>query len=160
MSERKPLKRHKALVEFSRDHHFGLLLCWKLRKGIAAGVSAERMSAYLQYFFRQHLVPHFELEEQLVFPLLSREDNLRLEVEQQHRDLYRLIKQLQENHENQLAVLKEFEKQLEKHIRFEERKLFMHIQEVLTESKLQELQEEVEAGHTHQQEKWDDKFWE
>ncbi|WP_241739476.1 hypothetical protein [Aestuariibaculum marinum] len=29
----KPLKRHKALQPLSREHHYGLLLTWKIRTG-------------------------------------------------------------------------------------------------------------------------------
>ena len=29
-----PIKRHDALKHFSRDHHFGLLLVWKIREGV------------------------------------------------------------------------------------------------------------------------------
>jgi hypothetical protein len=30
----KPIKRNKHLKWLSRDHHFGLLACWKIRQGL------------------------------------------------------------------------------------------------------------------------------
>ena len=62
-----PLKRHPAIVSFSKDHHFGLLLVWKIRQGLAKAVDAERISKYVLYFFREDLEKHFQEEERLLF---------------------------------------------------------------------------------------------
>jgi len=35
-----PIKRHNSLQPLSRDHHDGLLLKWKINKGISKGVEA------------------------------------------------------------------------------------------------------------------------
>lgn len=35
------MKRNENLVPLSRDHHFGLLCCWKIRQGIKKEVSQE-----------------------------------------------------------------------------------------------------------------------
>ena len=34
----KPIKRHKAIQPLSREHHQGLLLCWKIGKGFEKGI--------------------------------------------------------------------------------------------------------------------------
>lgn len=39
----KSIKRTKALQPLSRDHHHGLLLCWKIRQGIKLNVEPERI---------------------------------------------------------------------------------------------------------------------
>lgn len=160
MTKRTPLKRHKALVALSKDHHFGLLLCWKLHKGQAGGVSSKRIKEYLLYFFNEHLRAHFLVEEKIIFPVLPVEHPLRLEAERQHRELYQLIAQLEEDQEELAENIKKFEEQLEKHIRFEERQLFMEIQEQLNEKELTILGEQVEDAHTAKQEQWEDRFWE
>lgn len=41
------MKRHAALVQLSRDHHYGLLLCWKLKEGLKKEIEVERMSKYI-----------------------------------------------------------------------------------------------------------------
>lgn len=157
MAKNKPLKRHKALVELSRDHHSGLLFCWKLRKGFTSQISGERMAAYAGYFFDEHLKEHFLLEERLIFPLLPKENDLRQEAERQHQKLYELINQIKEK--KAISLLKELEQKLEKHIRFEERQLFMHIQESLEEAELLALQARVEGVHVKKAEQWKDIFW-
>ena len=160
MAKNKPLKRHKALVELSKDHHFGLLLCWKLRKGFASGIAENRMVAYLSYFFEEHLKEHFRIEEEEIFPTLPQEDLLRKEAERQHQELYALISQIQEKEGKEVSnLLKQMEEKLVKHIRFEERELFTHIQASLSEEKLQEVAERMEIRHTKKEDQWQDQFW-
>lgn len=158
--QRKPLKRHKALVELSKDHHFGLLLCYKIRSGFQKEVEEERIARYIQYFFQEHLLAHFRLEEELIFPCFQKDNPLRKEAEKQHQELYELEKQLSDQLPGQRERLKTFEDKLEKHIRFEERQLFMQLQEDLTESDLQDLRVRVEAKHQFKPEFWQDPFWE
>ena len=55
MKDHAPIKRHQAIVSFSKDHHFGLLLVWKIRQGLNKAVSAERISNYVLFFLRKTL---------------------------------------------------------------------------------------------------------
>ena len=57
--EQKPIKRRKELVPLSRDHHNGLLLCWKIRTGIRTEIDYTRISQYVLYFFEHDLKEHF-----------------------------------------------------------------------------------------------------
>lgn len=158
--ENKPLKRHPALIPLSRDHHAGLLLCWKIRTGFKKNVAEDRMAAYTVYFFEEQLAPHFTLEEKEIFSCLPRENVLRQEAENQHTQLYGLAERLRQAAEDKAELLHTFEQTLDKHIRFEERQLFMHIQEELDEEQLRALASRVEATHTEVPEKWEDRFWE
>lgn len=38
MEVKKPIKRNAAIVEFSKDHHFALLLVWKIREGLKKSI--------------------------------------------------------------------------------------------------------------------------
>ena len=67
MKNQTPIKRHQAVVSFSKDHHFGLLLVWKIRQGLGKSVNAERISKYVVYFFKEDLEKHFKDEELLLF---------------------------------------------------------------------------------------------
>lgn len=158
--EHKPLKRHPALIPLSRDHHAGLLLCWKIRTGFKKSVAEDRMAAYTVYFFEHQLAPHFSLEEKEIFSCLPEEDVLRKEAENQHIQLYELTARLRQASEDKAMLLHTFEQTLDKHIRFEERQLFMHIQGALNEEQLTALGSRVEAAHTEVPEQWDDRFWE
>lgn len=50
MKNQAPIKRHQAIVSFSKDHHFGLLLIWKIRQGLNKAVNPERISNYVTFF--------------------------------------------------------------------------------------------------------------
>ncbi|WP_332006933.1 hypothetical protein [Gaetbulibacter sp. NE] len=72
----KPLKRHTALQPLSREHHHGLLLSWKLREGFKKNIDINRMKTYTDWFYSTHLIPHFDMEEKHIFPLLGNENDL------------------------------------------------------------------------------------
>lgn len=127
-----PIKRHKAMQPFSRDHHHGLLLCWKIRTGFSKGVSAERIKHYADWFFGHHALPHFKLEEQHIFPILGNDHELVKKALAEHRRLTRLFNDTDEI-DKSLSLIEE---ELEKHIRFEERVLFNEIQKIATDKQL------------------------
>lgn len=150
---RKPLKRHKALQPLSRDHHHGLLLSWKIRTGFSKNIEAKRIKAYADWFFKNHLIPHFELEEAHIFPLLSADHDLVKRALAEHRRLKRLFS----DKEDVKKTLHKIEEELEQHIRFEERILFPEIQKVATEDELA-LIENIHKDHGFV-DNLDDEFW-
>lgn len=150
----KPIKRTKALQPLSRDHHHGLLLCWKIRQGIKLNVEPERIKKYLDWFWMSYLKPHFEIEEQFVFPILGNGNKLVKQALAEHRKLKRLF----ENKEDLRKSISLIEEELEKHIRFEERVLFNEIQSVATNDQL--LQIEIDCSDKSFYENLSDPFWE
>ena len=119
------MKRHEALVQLSRDHHFGLLLCWKLKEGLKREISPERMSRYIQLFYQENLKPHFAEEEETLFPLLGGENALIKEAISQHRTFEKMIAEGFESP----GKIEDFRSLLELHIRTEERQIFPEIEE-------------------------------
>lgn len=150
----KPIKRVEALQWISRDHHHGLLLCWKIRMGFSKGISNERIKNYADWFYDTHLIPHFELEENHIFPIMGEQNDLVKKALAEHRRLTRLFKDTYQI-DKSLSLIEE---ELEKHIRFEERVLFNEIQKVATEEELKTI------SKIHNDEKFndnaDDPFWE
>ena len=155
----KPLKRHPALVPLSQDHHFGLLLSWKIRKGISQKTDNKRIRDYLHYFMLEHLEPHFKMEEAFLFVYLAKNDMLRKEAEKQHEALRSLHRKIVSTPAVENGDLLEFAEGLDSHIRFEERKLFPYIQVELVEKDLLEFQERMDTIHEKVQENWEDEFW-
>lgn len=149
----KPIKRHKAIQPLSREHHQGLLLCWKIGKGFEKSIEPERMKAYLEWFWENHLQLHFEIEEKYVFPVLGGDHNLVRQALEEHEHLEYLFNSKDDLTEN----LKMIRKDLESHIRFEERILFNEIQKKASEKDYRKLQEhhdrEISCGL------WHDEFW-
>ena len=154
-----PLKRHQAIVSFSKDHHYGLLLVWKIRQGLNSAVDPERISNYAIYFFNEDLKKHFIEEEQLLFSKLADNDALRKLAEEDHRVIYALIAAIEEK-KNDAILLKQLEEKLEKHIRFEERQLFIHLQNTISASKLESIENRFSNNSKAIDEKWKDIFWE
>ncbi len=148
-----PIKRHEAIQPLSREHHQGLLLCWKIRKGFETGVEPQRIKNYTDWFWENQLQEHFRIEEKYVFPVLGAENNLVKQALKEHEHLASLFRQ---NTEISLA-LETIQNDLEGHIRFEERVLFNKIQEEASAEELQHIQEhhekEISCGV------WEDEFW-
>lgn len=148
-----PIKRNEALKALSREHHYGLLLCWKIRTGFKKAVSVERIKAYTSWFYEKNLQPHFSIEEEAIFPILGNENLLVKRALADHRKLKRLL-------DNEIELEKSlnlFEEELEKHIRFEERILFDEIQKVASTNQLKLIAKVHSQQCIH--EEWDDEFW-
>lgn len=151
----KPLKRHEALKPLSRDHHHGLLLCWKIREGRKKDIDPERIKAYTDYFYCSQLIPHFDFEEKEVFPLLGEQHPMIQRAVTDHKRLSSLFR----DEKNVERSLKTIEKELENHIRFEERVLFHEIQQKASEGDLQKIDKKEQEILTPDPDEWDDKFW-
>lgn len=148
-----PIKRNESLKAISREHHHGLLLCWKIRTGIKKQVEPERIKKYTDWFYTSQLLPHFELEEVHIFTLLGNDHELIKKALSEHRRLKRLFESETEIIKNLTLI----EEELESHIRFEERIVFNEIQLIATEAELQQIKK------IHTEEKFvdnlTDPFW-
>lgn len=149
----KPQKRHKALQPLSREHHHGLLLSWKIRAGFSKNIDPKRMKLYADWFFKTHLIQHFEMEETHIFSILSDENALVKQALADHRRLKRLFTET----EDDAKALSKIEEELDQHIRFEERVLFPEIQKVATEAQMRHI-EKIHQPETFE-DKLDDEFW-
>lgn len=151
----KPIKRDPSIQPLSRDHHLGLLLCWKIRKGFSKKVSPERIKAYADWFFETHLKKHFEIEEKFVFTILGIKSELIKQALKEHRLLEKLF--LEKDKSKIENSLTEISGELEKHIRFEERILFNDIQSLASAEDLENIREH----HTDEKfcENTEDEFW-
>ncbi len=148
----KPIKRHEALKPISREHHHGLLLCWKIRQGLSKDIAPKRIKAYVDWFWDTHLKFHFEVEEKHVFPVLANDHPLVIQVLEEHKQIHALI----ESKQDVLETLKTLEKVLDDHIRFEERVLFNEIQNIATPAQLSEIDLHHNEIFT---DTWEDEFW-
>ena len=158
MKDLTPIKRHPAMVSFSKDHHFGLLLVWKIRQGLKKSIEAGRIGKYVLYFFSEDLLKHFWDEEKLLFSRLRADDLLRIQAEEDHAVIYQLIKDIR-NQTEDTGLLTQLADRLEKHIRFEERELFNHLQSVIGADELALIEKRIGNDSKEIDEKWYDIFW-
>lgn len=143
-------------MELSRDHHHGLLLCWKIEEGLKRGTEPQLIKRYVDFFFEKHLEPHFREEEEFAFPLLAPEHPLIEKALVQHEALRQLF------HKNTelAATLSAIAGALDAHIRFEERELFEEIQRNASEEQLLALTSQLKPLEEKEDpEKWADVFW-
>lgn len=153
-----PIKRSEALKPLSRDHHEGLLLCWKIRKGLKDDLDCQRIAAYVTTFFGQALQPHFTEEEQFVFTLLPGNEQVQTAL-QQHQSLKDLVNDISAYRDHCKDLLAQFADQLDQHIRFEERVLFPGIEQIASEG-LEDVGKVIAAHHEQLKPiSWDDQFW-
>jgi hemerythrin-like domain-containing protein len=124
------MKRSEHLIPLSRDHHAGLLFCWKIRAGISKGIDPIRISSYVGYYWNAHLKFHFEEEEQL---LPSDE------MDEQHVVIRKQIAAVLGPEKNNVSALQVLEEMINAHIRFEERQLFPLLEKELSSAQLQEI---------------------
>ncbi len=153
-----PIKRSEALVSFSKDHHFGLLLVWKIRQGLSNAIAPERISNYVLFFFREDLQKHFKEEEELLFSQLPIHDPLRKQAESEHLSIYKLVAAIEEKKDDSFQ-LRQFAGELEKHIRFEERELFNHLQHNIPADELEKIANRFSNDSKAMEAKWEDCFW-
>src|SRR5579872_777539 len=128
MKDHAPIKRHQSIASFSRDHHSGLLLVWKIRHGLSKSTDPERISEYVLFFYKEDLAKHFRDEEKLLFVRLPGDDLLRTQAESDHQAICALMAALEKNPED-VSILRKIADAVEEHIRFEERELFNHLQD-------------------------------
>ena len=158
MKATKPIKRNPILIEFSRDHHFGLLLVWKIRQGFKNNIGPERLSSYLLFYFDNDLMRHFSEEEKLLFAKLDEHADLRKQAESDHALIYQLVEQIKQDNTN-TELIKQFADKLEEHIRFEERELFNYIQVCLSENELTDIARQFSKQDHDVDSTWHDDFW-
>lgn len=167
MNKPSPLKRNENLVLLSRDHHDGLLTVWKVRQGLGNGTPEGVIATFILHQYSNHLEPHFIEEERWLFPALNGTDELRIKAEQQHEGIRKMIKEIGNTVDDKSIptdVLKvhveKFASLLDEHIRFEERILFPHIEQSLSDEKLKNVGLHLSIDHNEKKSQpWPDEFW-
>ncbi|MCC2590020.1 hemerythrin domain-containing protein [Chryseobacterium sp. MFBS3-17] len=154
----KPIKRNENLVPISREHHATLLFCWKLKQGVKQHVETQRIQDYINWFWNNHLVPHFKAEEEVLFT--DPEDVMVQQALEEHRKILAKINRINScNPENSSQLSLELGELVEKHTRYEERTLFPYLEEKLSDDELNRI-----GGILHEEEHtafedYHDEFW-
>jgi hemerythrin-like domain-containing protein len=127
------IMRHPSLISLSQDHHHGLVLALRCRKQALGQIKPmgveglrERAKEFM-VFYGAHLVPHFQAEEKVLFPLLRSAvpgtENMIDELVRDHGRIRQAIPQL-ESGTGLAKLIFDLGDLLERHIRKEERELF------------------------------------
>lgn len=155
--EKKPIKRSEHIVILSREHHGGLLFCWKIRQGLKKQTDTNRMQQYVAYFWDSHLAPHFREEEEHLFEKAN--DDLCRKAMQQHQEIKALINQVKSSLPSP-DLLTQLADSVDAHIRYEERELFPHLEKVLDEQELRRIGAALAQSHANPiKDNFPDEFW-
>jgi hemerythrin-like domain-containing protein len=127
------VKRDLRLVGLSREHHHALVLAAHLRKAVQAGGDLAAMARRAARQFADEIDPHFRVEEEILLPALRRlgpaEDCFVQQIEADHAWLRAGAARAAGG---ETAHLLAWAERLTAHVRFEEREVFEHCQQVLS----------------------------
>ena len=147
------LEKQQPLRQLTEEHDHVLELCFRIREGLNRKVETHRIRSYVDWFKKNYLNPHFEVEEKIIFPLLERNARVKRALAN-HRRINRLLSCSCED----LKVLNLLEEELSTFIRFEERILYNEIKAVASPDKLLEIKKHHEGVHFDAG-AWNDRFW-
>ena len=154
--ENRPLKRNPHIVKLSQDHHASLMFCWKIRQGIKYHVAAERMIKYVQYFWEHHFSSHFKEEEEFLFAPLH--DEKIQKAVNDHQKIKTFVSEIAfPGSEDPGDLLLELADMVDDHVRFEERTLFPHIENELSEDELENIGKQITDAPL--KDNYEDAFW-
>jgi hypothetical protein len=136
--------RDPCLIPLSHQHHNALALCVTARRSLAAGPTPGNVTKIARQAIDRcelELTPHFEIEEQVLFPACGPMPLIALLVAE-HRTIEGLIAHLRTAPTEDL--LEQFCALLSRHIRREENELFEGIQRTMPREELDRVGSEIE----------------
>lgn len=149
----KPSGAKEVLEPFFEEHHFALKVCSRIRVGLDRKTEKQRIRNYIAWFQENYLEPHFEIEEQYIFPILGNTVRVKRALAN-HRRILRLLSCSCDNEK----VLNLLEEELCAYIRFEERTLYSELKKVAIPSKIAAIKKDQHRREIDKED-WNDKFW-
>lgn len=156
--EQQPIKRNKHILQLSKDHHFTLLFSWKIRQGLKHGVDTGRIKKYVQYFWSYDMQSHFREEEEILF-MPVKDDKVQKAIDDHKQiktQIDKILKPLSEEEASRQLLL--LAAAVDDHVRYEERELFPHLEQTLTEAQLETIGEQLKKEPALQ-DTYEDEFW-
>jgi len=137
-----PLRRDPSLIPLSHDHHHGLMRVLLIRQALRAGAGLSEEAAATRDFCERSLVAHFAAEEEALFPLMRAASCAvgLLDVRVAEHDKLREMARALDASAEQLAAFADL---LERHIRREERELFMEYQAHIPQAQRPAVEDEI-----------------
>ena len=138
-------RRHESLIPLSHEHHDALMLAWRLRTGDLSKREPELRAKHVNALFEYRLINHMRLEEELLFPafraVLGVEASLIDLLLSDHRELRGKATAIKAAHDQ----VDSFCDLLERHIRTEERQLFVLAERRMKPAEMSELGRQIKA---------------
>jgi hemerythrin-like domain-containing protein len=152
----KPIKRSLQLAPLSREHHEGLLFAWKLRQGLENGTPMDTLRNYCHWYWKNHINPHFKQEEGVLLKYLASDNTMATQLLDEHYNIRELILSIADKPDSiTIGMLADF---ISRHIRFEERIVFIYLEKNLSSDELNSIREQLEAEPVCSCD-WNEEFW-
>lgn len=142
------MKRHSSLAILSREHHDALILAQLLKRaapvyrGLPTDLDGKADHAIR--FYQNKLIKHFEEEEQVIIKKIKEVntdlDKIAGEIIEEHKEFRSAFESIKGTRELE-TKLDTLGRNLEQHIRKEERIFFPMIQELCSEGLLSEIEQ-------------------
>ena len=122
-------------------------------------VGIERIRKYVQYFWQQHLQPHFREEEDILFVAIK--DKQAQRAINEHKYIKLQIEGLADYSENsERKSLEKIADMVYEHVRYEERELFPHLERKLSKEQLENIGKLIQKRHPSSlSDQYADQFW-
>jgi hypothetical protein len=144
------MKRHPALQDLSRDHHFVLRFCQRIRRAVAARAQEAQVGELVDEFlafYRSDMLAHFQEEDGFVVPIalnMGSKDLIAVAktVEADHAWLRTAMAELARRRNAGgpvVALLADIEPRLSEHVRMEEARLFEGLQDEVQDDILRHM---------------------
>ena len=156
MEKIKPIKRSPQLAPLSREHHDGLLFAWKIRQGLKNNTPSSTLRRYTIWYWKYHTKTHFFQEEKILLPYMPADHPWVAQLQNEHAQIRELVLNL--DLEADKEIFKTLADLVERHIRWEERKLFAYLEEHLTQDQMTKIYLELEK-HPVSCPDWKEEFW-
>ena len=156
MEKGQPIKRSPQLAPLSREHHDALLYVWKIRQGLKNNTPVNTLRRFTLWYWKEHTRPHFFQEEKILLPYIPTDHPFNAQLKNEHAQIREIILNL--DREAELACFRDLADMAERHIRWEERKLFPWLEEHLSKEQLADIMRELE-NHPVQCDEWKEEFW-
>ncbi len=146
-------KIQEPLKSLTNEHKHTLEFCARIRKGLHRNIETVRIRKYIDWFEKNYLEPHFELEEQYIFPVLGNNARVKKALAN-HRRIRRLLSCSCTDEK----VLNLLEEELATYIRFEERTLYKEIRMAASVEELSRINQHHDSIDFSEN-AWKDIFW-
>ncbi len=155
----KPLKRNPNLVPLSREHHFGLLFCWKLKQGLAKSITPLVLREYVLNYWNKNLKEHLEKEEKIVDGMLPETDEFLKQLYLEHSLIRDLVDQIQAQEKLNYLLFEAVLTLVSEHIRFEERQFFPYLENLAGPEQLEMIGRLLQEKTHHLEDDFEPAFW-
>ena len=152
------IKNNSYIARLSQDHHLEVSFCKRIEEGIELDISLDRIRNYVSFFWEKHLEKHFLEEEQLLFKNIDdvfctkgKEDHISIILE-----IEKIVSGKNVGKHNYLHLVSS----IHQHINFEERVLFPHLELLLPEEELKNIEACLSQSHLDSfEDDFNDQFW-